>query len=501
MLLLALLALAVGTWATWSVTIDDSYITFRYSEHLARGDGPVWNVGQDPVEGFTNFAWMAWNALFAVFGADLAVVSKLTSLLLAAAITVQLWRVVGTRIGTAVALGCFLLFLPTYVHLTAGLETMAIAAVLLRLVVLGLRALRRDPVRTWEPPVLLLLAGTLRPEGAAAALPVLLTWLWINRRSPAAWSATAVAAAAGAGYFGWRWSYYGQPLPNTFYVKFGNLTSGQTWLQTTVLALLPLLILLATLVLRRPSGPGLLLASTVVVTYLPYALSGPSMDYLSRFAFHAFGVLCLAAGMALDREVPRRVAAAAAVLTVGWVALAGITAKDAPAIVNYGVDLERTHAAIGRGLAGSGVPVAARTLAVSDAGAIPYYSDWTSTDYIGLNDEAIAAGAAPDAVVARADPTVLVVTGTDPTPPATVYGLDVPRATAGYRLTDVVRMRDGYVQLVYVKPRWAPQVGSSVSQSVQAARQAHREGTDITFERWLDRLAGQLGSASAARTP
>ncbi len=486
--LLALLVLAVGAWTTWSVTIDDAFITFRYSAHLAAGDGPVWNVGQDPVEGFTNFAWMVWNALFALVGADLPTVSKITSLVLAAAVVLQLWRSTSTRTGAAVALGCFLLFLPTYVHLTAGLETMAVAAVLLRLVVLGLRVLRGEPVRAWEPPVLVLLAGMLRPEGVLAALPVLLTWLWARRRSRPELLVTAAAVAVGLGYFLWRWSYFGQLLPNTFYIKFGNLTSGQTWLQMTATALLPMLVLLGALTLRRPSGPGLLICTTVALTYLPYAVSGPSMDYMHRFAYHAFAVLCLAAGLALDGDVGRRVAAAAAVVTVGWVAMAGVTANDAPAIVNYGKDLERAHVAIGRGLAAADVAVPARTLAVSDAGAMPYYSDWTSTDYIGLNDEAIAAGESPDVAVERAAPTVLVVTSTTPAPPPVNYGLDIMRATAGKTLTNVIQMRDGYYQLVYVTPDEAGRVAPAVAASVDEAVRADPEGYGNTLGRWVDRL-------------
>lgn len=50
--------LLTGVRAAWFFTIDDAYLTFRYTANLAAGHGPVWNVGEDPVEGFTNFLWM-----------------------------------------------------------------------------------------------------------------------------------------------------------------------------------------------------------------------------------------------------------------------------------------------------------------------------------------------------------------------------------------------------------------------------------------------------------
>ncbi|WP_250548730.1 hypothetical protein [Pseudonocardia sp. H11422] len=482
--------LVFGTWAAWSSTIDDAYITFRYSEHLASGYGPVWNVGADPVEGFTNFGWMLWHAPFAALGADLPTVAALTSALLALAVLVLLVRHAGSRVGAITSAGSFLVFLPTYFHITAGLETVAFAAVLLRLVVLGLRVLQGGVVRPWEPPLLLLAAGMLRPEGVAAAFPAVAVWLWRNRADRTARMWAAAGAAAGLGYFGWRWSFYGQLLPNTFYVKFGNVSAGYTWLEVTTAALLPLIVLTGALVLRpATAGPGLLLCSTVAVTYVTYAVSGPSMDYLHRFAFHAFPLLCLGAGLAVAHPLRRRTAGVVCAVTVGWVALAGITADDLPTIVNYGTDLQRAHVAIGQGLAAAAVPADERTSAVSDAGAIPYYSGWHTTDYIGLNDEAIAAGADVTQVVAEADPTVLIVTGNGRDPAPDAYGLRTAAATAGYERIADVPMRDGYSQHVFVKSAWAAAVRPGIREAVAAAQAAHDPGRyELTVDRWLDRL-------------
>ncbi|MBI3736128.1 hypothetical protein HY256_06410, partial [Candidatus Sumerlaeota bacterium] len=48
------LPFAALAWLTRSDFLDDAYISFRYARHLAEGRGLVWNVGDRPIEGFTN---------------------------------------------------------------------------------------------------------------------------------------------------------------------------------------------------------------------------------------------------------------------------------------------------------------------------------------------------------------------------------------------------------------------------------------------------------------
>lgn len=487
----------VGAWAAWFLTIDDAFISFRYSANLAAGHGPVWNVDGPRVEGFTNFAWVVWSGLGAWLGLALPLFAKVTSLLLGLGTLYLLIREGHRRAGLTGVLagaGAYVVFLPTYFHISAGLETVAFAAVLLRVVVLGLRVLANERVRTWEPPVLLLLLGMLRPEGVLAALPVVVLWFWRERgRASARWW-TLGAVVVGAAYFVWRWRFYGQLLPNTFYVKFGNLDSGWAWTKHTTLLLLPLLLLTLSLVFRKATrATGVLLVVTVAVTYVTYAVSGPSMDYLDRFADHAIPVLCLGAGIAVGTLTPRLVGALLGLVAVGWSAAAGATAPDLGVIANYGPDLQRAHVAIGQGLAEADVPPAARSLAVTDAGAIPYYSGWRSIDYIGLNDPEISHGANPTDVVMKARPTVIVVTADGPEPWGNRYGFDFARATAGYEQVAAVEMRANYWQTVYALPQYASTIGQHVRQHADDAGRVNDPGRpEDTIDRWLDRLRAQL---------
>ncbi|WP_328448540.1 MULTISPECIES: hypothetical protein [unclassified Amycolatopsis] len=486
----------VGAWAAWFLTIDDAFISFRYSANFAAGHGPVWNVDGPRVEGFTNFAWVVWSGLGAWLGLALPLFTKVTSLLLGLGTLYLLIREGHRRAGLTgvlVGAGAYVVFLPTYFHITAGLETAAFAAVLLRVVVLGLRVLANERVRVWEPPVLLLLLGMLRPEGVLAALPVFLLWFW-RERGAARWWWSGGAVVVGAAYFVWRWRFYGQLLPNTFYVKFGNLDSGWIWTKHTTLLLLPLLLLTLSLLLRKATRAiGALLVVTVAVTYVTYAVSGPTMDYLDRFADHAIPVLCLGAGIAAGTLAPRVVGALLGLVAVGWSAVAGASAPDLGVIANYGPDLQRAHIAIGKGLAEADVPAPARSLAVTDAGAIPYYSGWQSIDYIGLNDPKISRGADPTQVVMQAHPTVIVVTANGPEPEGKRYGFDFPRATVGYQKVAAVEMRAGYWQDVYALPQYADTIGEHVRRQADTAGQANDPGRpEDTVDRWLDRLRSQL---------
>ncbi|OLL75205.1 hypothetical protein Ae168Ps1_3605c [Pseudonocardia sp. Ae168_Ps1] len=491
----ALVTLAVGLWACWSVTVDDAYITYRYSANLALGHGPTWNPGENPVEGYTNFLWMLWHVPWVWAGASLPVVSKLTAAACAGAIVWILVSEPRTRTGAAAAAGAFVLFLPTWVHVDAGLETAPFALVVLRSVVLVCRLLRDRTayIRSWELPALLLVAGMLRPDGILAVAPPLLVWAFLRRAERRTWIWLVGGAVVGGAYTAWRWTYFGHPLPNTFYVKVGvEAATDLRWATTTVVLLLPLLLLTVSGLTRRPTaGPAALLVASCAALYLIPALTAPAMDYLSRFAWHGLPLLCLGAAWTLDGIARRRLAVFVALITVAWTCTAGSLHRDGPTMVNYGEDLRRAHIAIGQGLADAGLPEARRSVAMTDAGAIPYFSGWRATDYIGLNDERIGHGASATEVLLADAPSVIVATGPGPELPATSWATDLPRAVGDRELVAVVRVRPTYFEQVYADRDVAQQVRSAVQRRLVEADADTDARFDQTYDRWLDRLSGQ----------
>lgn len=486
-----LVVFAFGTWMAWSYVTDATFVDARYAQNLADGHGLLYNAGDhSPVEGFTSFAWTLWQALFAAFGADPVLVAKVTGVVAGVATLILLMRAVDGA--AAVVAGCaYVLFLPTYFHLAGGLETGLVALVVLRMAVLGMRVVEERHVLDLEPPLLLVLAAMLRPEALIAVLPGFIVWFRSRRLSGQARVGMVTAVVVALGCVAWTVVQYGHLVPKPWSDAVGPLGFDVEWLWSTVVVLAPLLLLTVALLtwpeLRRV---GVFFCVTVLAAGLPIVVFGPpEADALHRYAFAVFPVLCLAAGVAVAAMVGVRfVQAGVGVVVVGWVAVAGVMSPGLPAVANTGVDLERTHAAVGRGLADADVPAGARTVAVADPGVIPYYSGWNAVDYSGRNNGQIADGSRPDSVVRTHDPAVIVVPSPGENMPDTVHELDIPIAVAGYSQVGPFQARNGSWQFVFVKPKWAQQVETTVRAEIARGEQQYGDDYSVTVNRWLNGL-------------
>ena len=69
---------------------DDAYISFRYARNFANGYGLVFNPGQPPVEGYSNFLWVVVLAGAARLGFDIPGAAQVLSIVLAAIALIEL---------------------------------------------------------------------------------------------------------------------------------------------------------------------------------------------------------------------------------------------------------------------------------------------------------------------------------------------------------------------------------------------------------------------------
>ena len=229
--LLGLLA-AMAEFA-WFLT-DDAYISFRYARNLIEGHGLVFNPGER-VEGYSNFLWvLELAALWAVFGLRPEHAAPWLSVACTAGTLAALWWHAAHAPGlerrwltawTATALLCTSATFAVWTS-GGGLETRQFT--FLVTLAFALAACRPDRERALLAASLALAAACLtRPEGPLFAFAAV-GWLLVQRRidagcwRPAVRSALVLAgpcAAVAAAHYLWRYGYYGEWLPNTYYAK------------------------------------------------------------------------------------------------------------------------------------------------------------------------------------------------------------------------------------------------------------------------------------------
>jgi arabinofuranosyltransferase len=222
--LMAGLVAAAFAWAWHLISLfDDAYISLRYARNFARGNGLVWNLGER-VEGYTNFLWTLMLGIGIAAGLDgphLALVGCLAAFVAELLLVARISRLLANDGEKPVLPIAALLLGAGYTFATygtSGMETMFTTL----LVTLALeRALRGDP--GWSG-LCGILAVMNHPDAAVlyVGLGATLSLDPQTRRALPRYGAPFLLLYVP--YFLWRWHYYGDLLPNTYYAKSGGMT-------------------------------------------------------------------------------------------------------------------------------------------------------------------------------------------------------------------------------------------------------------------------------------
>lgn len=217
-----------------NVPAEDSFITFRFARHLAAGLGIVWNAGEAPVEGYTNFLWLLISALTIRLGLDVVRVTQLLGVIFSVAallVTALFARHVFGLSRQFALLAAFMLAVsgPFAAWAASSMETNLFAFLVLAGCYFFARWVQINSLPHLAAAQGLLLAATLtRPEGflvfgVLAGLGLLLRPERAGRRGFWRYAAALlVYLVPFAVYFAWRYQYFGYLLPNTFYAKTGG---------------------------------------------------------------------------------------------------------------------------------------------------------------------------------------------------------------------------------------------------------------------------------------
>jgi hypothetical protein len=416
------LAAFAGLAQHFAFTCDDAYISFRYSKNLAEGAGLTFNPGEaPPVEGYSNFLWTALMALAHALGARgqaLPTVANVLSIGAAVGLLFLVARMTAKRIeagpvataATAVFLGALA---PFALWATSGLETMPFALALFG--VYERLQLDRERPRGIQAGLCAVAAGLLRADGFGWIGAVLLAVVLAGPKERRAALLRAVAVvglitAVGVGaHFLWRYSYYGEWMPNTAKVKAGfsgmRLERGYKYAVTFLLSVPAFgVVPLAALALRGRSSPAIVKSSLIVVLVaLLYALYvGGDFMPMGRFFVPAAPFLALLFAAVFQALRPSRLAAPLGAALVVLGVLLGLNVLRWPtdllqtfhfrwnsryarseyeqwAVQRYQAD---TWAVVGRALAQHTSP--GESMIRGPVGAVGYYTDLYLYDMNGL---------------------------------------------------------------------------------------------------------------------
>lgn len=424
----AILAVWLGL-RRWSFTVDDTFITLRYSWNFAHGAGLTFNPGE-AVEGYSNPTWTLLLGL--ALAAGLPGLASAKALGLAAhAWTCGAVTWAGLVMGECksegpppaeaalgpVAAGAMLAWsVPASDWAVLGLETSLYAALLALSAVAWVSP---APAAVWVGAAAAGLAGISRPEGPLQA--ALLGLGLVLVRSPSlhprdlwrtGWKPALVVCAPVLAWAAFRWATYHDTVPNTFYHKGGGATLEAAWAYVrplvrgeSVFFAAALGGLLLTLVAEPRLGAALTLAAAGHVLFVA-KVGG---DWMANQRFAAPGLpiaaLCASVGFALATARTRGRGLAATVVAGAGVLAAlhadqavGVrlrTAEDTQAFA----PADRVPDTLRRGYSGSNNVVTAwvlarardgQTFAYSEVGLVAFVHELRVLDLVGLCSRELA---------------------------------------------------------------------------------------------------------------
>lgn len=298
------------TWAIWPFTIDDMYIPLRYAKHWADGYGLLWNVGEPPVEGYSNFSFVFLARMALSVGLNPVVVLKsagIVGLFFSCLAVFSITRFWFNPRWSLIPCAWLLAYRGQILWSVAGLETTVYQALIAASVFFMIRALgfswyphARDACRLSSfivAGVLLSLAGMTRPE-APAFMVIFFCLLLLNRPSMSCrryWQGLALYCVTlmicFLPYFLWRFHYYGRLFPNPVYCK-GVAKTARFSLDGAYLQLIwPLLLISLIAVWRSSDRRHYFLWVPSVVYLLCLVTADPVVAFDNRLFLPAFVLL------------------------------------------------------------------------------------------------------------------------------------------------------------------------------------------------------------------
>ncbi|MDL1942560.1 hypothetical protein FBQ99_09460 [Chloroflexi bacterium CFX2] len=401
----------------------------RYAQHLAGGHGIVWNIGEKPVDGATDFLFMAASAglikLGFTVGQSVRGIGFVSHLLTVLTVYWTNRRIHNGNVPFSFLSGLYLAVGTGLSYVSAYFGTPFFALAAASTWTLGLLLMREQNPR-WRLSLAFalsgLVTGLIRPEGVilaslmlAAVVAVRLLdgdnalslWERIKARGviPIVVIFGVVFLTLGGAYFLWRWDYFGYPLPNPFYKKGEEGWKWDSFQRSMLNALRLCLPMVFAFILGFRSNETAKRTAAYLIPVLGFAaafgLVSDEMNYGARFQYAIVPIalmswIPLIGGIRFEALKQLSVKERGAYLAAGAALFASLVYYSwfqNCFLALYQQSCDRPYERDGRlemarmlaDFRGKGY-----VIATTEAGLIPYYSGWTAIDTWGLNDQFIA---------------------------------------------------------------------------------------------------------------
>ena len=413
----------VNPLGDFSAYADDTYIHLRFANHLASGEGIVWNKGEPPVEGSTSFLYLLMITAIEMSGIQpiwtLPYLNAFfsTILLLNVFILLQILnpKKLIINLTVTVMLG---LFPPIMVWSASGLEVMLYAFAILLCASLYI-LYRKGVTSPYIAGFAFAITSFIRPEclllfSATAVFELFVVWLSDKKVYKQSAGLIGTFFLFYLPIFLWKWSYFGYPFPNTYYAKTGGgitqLLSGISYLKNNLVEnFIPAgflgIVFLATFRKDSYFVEKLYLCLLLFTSWIVVAINGGDYMGKARFLTPTISFLYILGGSGISRIMDRIKKSA---LQLGLILILLAAAfldwqAENPILIDYGnkrfpgasmsykpkyIISTPEFVFIGKALKRISDP--GDSIALVPIGAIGYYSEMTVYDMVGLVDPHIA---------------------------------------------------------------------------------------------------------------
>ncbi len=427
--LLILLFLMIALYAIFFVNfnahpIEDAAMLMRYSKHLAEGHGIVWNIGEAPVDGATDFLFMVWIAALVKLGMSLDFATRFLGLsahfLTMAVIFLSLRKTFNAPHLIAFCCALFLLAGPGFFFTVGyfGTTVFVLFACISWWLALDIIQFGENKKKAWLFAFAALTTGLIRPEGVLLTGLMMLVILFLNgwkKSKQTLVTFISVFLILGGAYFLWRWNYFGYPLPNPFYKKSGgglhpeSLQAAYVHVFFLNLWLFPAFIV--GIIFKETRLKAITYLGLIIGFATFFILIANYMNVLGRFQYVTLplALMCvwsLTLGFWNWLKVPKLTPHQRFFYSALLLILFAITATLQHKVYNvrYHYDGKYYVAKMLSEYKDKGY-----RLAMSEAGLLPLYSEWKSLDTWGLNDQWIAHnGKITEAYLDEFDPHIIM---------------------------------------------------------------------------------------------